>query len=126
MNTPKPRFPGQVGQTKVQIVEEEFSDLGVYVWIKENGKAFTDGDNGVLSIEAHKGDEERIKKLKDAASYYGEPNGRPVFYPNVKQVSDAEHSEQVDRMKQGLIPSENDLGALIAAKNAFNEHGSDD
>lgn len=126
MNMSKPRFPGQVGDTKVQIIEEEFSDFGVYVWIKENGKAFTDGDNGVLSIESHKGDLTRIKQLQDAAAYYGEPNGRPVFYPNVRQVSDETHSEQVDRMKQGLIPSENDLGALIAAKKTFDAYGSDE
>ena len=114
-----------LSKAKVQIVNEEFSNFGTYVWIKSNGKVFSDGDGNVLSIEAFKDDHERIKKLKDAASYYGEPDGRAVFYPGTRQVSEETHSEQVDRMKQGLIPSMNDLGAVIAAKKTLAAYGDE-
>lgn len=123
MKRQKPRFPGQVGETKVQVIEENFSLFGTYVWMKPNGKPFTDGSNNALSIEGMKGDKARIKELADAAKYWGQPEGRAVFYPNMRKISDEEHSEQVDRMNQGLIPSMNDLGALIAAKKTLDTYG---
>jgi hypothetical protein len=125
MKNEKPRFPGQVGDTKVQIIEENFSNHGTYVWYKANGKPFTDGNGSVLSIEGMKDDKARIKELGDAASYWGEPEGRAVFFPNTKKISDEEHSEQLDRMKQGLIPNMNDLGAVIAAKKTLEAYGDE-
>jgi hypothetical protein len=119
------KFAEALGKAKVKIENEEFSNFGTYVWIKENGKAFTDGNGSVLSIESYKNDKERIQKLIDAANYYGEPTGKPVFYPNTRQISDETHSEQVDRMKQGLIPNMNDLGAVIAAKQTLKEYGDE-
>lgn len=119
------KFAEALGKAKVQIVEEEFSNFGTYVWIKANGKAFTDGNGSVLSIESYKNDKERIQKLMDAANYYGEPDGRAVFYPNTRQISEEEHSEQMDRMKQGLLPNMNDLGAVIAAKQTLKAYGDE-
>jgi hypothetical protein len=125
MNNPKPRMPGQVGETKVQVIEENFSNYGTYVWMKPNGKPFMDSDRNVLSIEGMRDDKSRIKELSDAAKYWGQPDGRAVFYPNMKKISDEEHSEQLDRMKQGLIPSMNDLGAVIAAKKTIELYGDE-
>lgn len=123
MKKQKPRFPGQVGDTKVQVIEENFSLFGTYVWMKPNGKPFTDGSGNALSIEGMKDDKARIKELADAAKYWGQPDGRAVFYPNMRKISDEEHSEQVDRMNNGLIPSMNDLGAVIAAKKTLELYG---
>lgn len=125
MNNKKPRFPGQVGDTKVQVVKEAFSNYGTYVWVKPNGKPFMDSDKNVLSIEGMKDDKPRIRQLADAAKYWGQADGRAVFYPNMKKISEEEHSEQVDRMKQGLIPSLNDLGAVIAAKKTLELYGDE-
>ncbi len=125
MKNEKPRFPGQVGDTKVQIIEEKFSNFGTYVWYKANGKPFTDGNGGVLSIEGMKDDKARITELKNAAAYWGEPEGRAMFFPNTHKISDEEHSEQMDRMKQGLIPNMNDLGAVIAAKKTLDLYGDE-
>lgn len=125
MNTPKPRFPGQIGKTKVQVVPETFSNFGTYVWIKPNGKAFTDGQGNALSIESMRGDQSRIKELENAARYYGQAEGKAEFYANSRKISDETHSEQVDRMSQGLIPNMNDLGAVIAAKNTLEQYGDE-
>lgn len=125
MNTPKPRFPGQVGKTKVQVVPENFSNFGTYVWIKPNGKAFTDGSGNALSIESVRGDQSRIKELEDAAKYYGQPEGKAEFYPNSRKISEETHSEQVDRMAQGLLPNMNDLGSVIAAKKTLEQYGDE-
>jgi hypothetical protein len=117
---------GQLGKTKIQVVEEPFSNAGIYVWKLTSGKYFTDGEGNALSIESMKDDPAKIKELTEAAAYYGQPDGSAEFFPNVKKITDEEHSEQLDRMKSGLIPSENDLGALIAAKKTFDAYGSDD
>jgi hypothetical protein len=126
MKKQKPRFPGQVGDTKVQIVDESFYGYGVYVWKKANGKWFTDGQGNVLSINSRKGDESKIAELKSAASYYGEPEGKEYYFEGSMKITDEQYSEQADRMNQGLIPSENDIGALIAAKKTFDLYGSDE
>lgn len=125
MRKPKPRFPGQVGDTKVQVVQENFSNFGTYVWHKPNGKAFTDGDGNALSIESMRDDPSRLRELEEAARYWGQSEGKAIFYPNMRKISEETHSEQVDRMGQGLIPNMNDLGAVIAAKQTLKQYGDE-
>ena len=119
-------MPNQIGKTKVSIVEEPFSDYGIYVWQLRSGKMFTDGDGNALSIDSMKGDESRIALLRNEASWLGQPDGQAVFFANVRKVSDEEYSEQIDRMAQGYIPSETDLGALVDAKKTLDQFGSED
>jgi len=71
MKKKKPRFPGQVGDTKVRVIEEKFSKFGTYVWHKPNGKAFTDGQGNALSIESMDGDQSKVEELRSAARYWG-------------------------------------------------------
>jgi hypothetical protein len=123
MNSFDNQLLGKVQKPRIQVVKEEFSLFGTYVWMKPNGKPFMDSDKNVLSIEGIKDDKAKIKELAEAAKYWGQPDGRAVFYPNMKKISDEEHSEQVDRMNQGLIPSMNDLGAVIAAKKTLELYG---
>lgn len=123
MNSFDNHLLSKVQKPRIQVIKEEFSSFGTYVWMKPNGKPFMDADKNVLSIEGMKDDKSKIKELADAAKYWGQPEGRAVFYPNMKKISDEEHSEQVDRMNQGLIPSMNDLGAVIAAKKTLELYG---
>ena len=119
-------MPNQIGKTKVSVVEEPFSDYGIYVWQLRSGKMFTDGDGNALSIDSMKGDESRIALLRNEATWLGQPDGQAVFFANVRKVSDEEYSEQIDRMAQGYIPSETDLGALVDAKKTLDLYGRDD
>jgi len=116
---------GQIGKTKIQVVEEPFSNAGIYVWQLPSGKFFTDGEGNALSIESMKDDPSKMKELSDAARYNGEPEGKAVFFSNVRKISDEEYSEQKDRMSQGLVPSNTDLGALIAAKKTLEMYGDE-
>lgn len=117
---------GQIGQTKVQVVDDHITNVGVYVWQKANGKFFTDGDNNVLNIPAVRGDQSKIDELTKAAAYYGEPDGKAIFFEGTARITDEEYSVQKDRMMQGYIPSENDLGAMIAAKKTQEMYGNDE
>jgi hypothetical protein len=101
-------------------------DWGIYIWKKANGKPFTDGQGNVLNVPSHRGDQLQIQKLVNEAKALGQGDGSYEFYPGMGRVSDEEYSEQVDRMKQGLIPNLNDLGAVQAAKDTIAMYGSDD
>jgi hypothetical protein len=120
------KFEEALSKAKVTIVEPTGYSWGVYVWKKSNGKWFTDGNGNILNIPSHRGDENQIAKLKQAAAHYGEPNGEAVFFGGTARISDEEYSEQIDRMRQGLIPSLNDLGAVIAAKQTIAAYGDEE
>jgi hypothetical protein len=117
---------GQIGKTRIQVVNDNITNVGVYVWQKANGKFFTDDDNNVLNIPARKGDQSKIDELTKAAAYYGQPDGKAVFFEGTARITDEEYSVQKDRMAQGYIPSENDLGALIAAKKTQELYGNEE
>lgn len=114
-----------IGNSKITVLDKQY-DWGIYVWQRESGKWFTDGEGNILNIPAHRGDEIQMHKLREAAKYHGEPNGKAVFFPGMGRVTDEEYSEQVDRMSQGLIPNLNDLGAVAAAKNTIKLYGDQD
>jgi hypothetical protein len=120
------KFAEAIGKAKVTLMDQNGYSWGVYVWKKANGKWFTDGDGNVLNIPSNRGDENQIAKLKEAAAYHGEADGSYVFFPGTARISDEEYSEQIDRMKQGLIPSLNDVGALLAAKQTLDTYGDDE
>jgi hypothetical protein len=120
------KFEEALSKAKVTLVDPTGYTWGVYVWKKSNGKWFTDGNGNILNIPSHRGDENQIAKLKQTAAYYGEPNGEAVFFGGTSRISDEEYSEQIDRMKQGLIPSMNDIGAVIAAKQTLAMYGDEE
>jgi hypothetical protein len=112
-----------VKNVRRQVIEKKYN-WGLYVYKKATGKWFTDGEGNVLNIEAMRNDVAKIAELKAAAKHYGdEGDGEAVFVPGLTRISDEEHSEQMDRMKSGLIPSMNDLGAWHAAQQTFNKAG---
>lgn len=98
-------------------------EWGVYIWQLPDGHLFHDGNGSFLSIQAYKGDLQAIAKLRKAAEQNGQPEGRPWFHAGGRQVSDMEYSEQVGRLKEGYIPSMNDLGAVHDAQQGLKEHG---
>lgn len=127
MNPEKFTVPGQIGESKLAIVNEgAHIDWGIYIWKKANGKPFTDGKGSVLNVPSHRGDAFQIRKLQQAAKELGQEDGSYEFYPGMGRISEEEYSEQVDRMKQGLIPNLNDLNAVMAAKKTLAMYGDEE
>lgn len=114
----------QIGQSKLTVIEKDYP-WGIYFWKKANGKPFTDGNGSVLNIPAHKGDMIQIQKLINEATSLGQGDGSYEFIPGAGRVSEEEYSEQVDRMKQGLIPNMNDMGAVADAKRTLATYGDE-
>jgi hypothetical protein len=112
-----------IGNVRKKVIEKSY-DWGLYVYKKSTGRWFTDGQGNVLNIESMRGDIEKITELKKAARHHGDPgDGEAVFVAGLTRISEDEHSEQLDRMKSGLIPSMNDLGAWHAAQQTLNVSG---
>jgi hypothetical protein len=127
MNTENFSVPGQIGQSKLSIVDEgQNINWGIYIWKKANGKPFTDGNNNVLNIPSHRGDMLQIQKLINEARALGQEDGSYEFYPGMGRISDEEYTEQLDRLKQGLIPNLNDMNAVLAAKKTLAMYGDED
>ena len=112
-----------VSNVRRKVIEKHY-DWGLYVYKKSTGKWFTDGEGNVLNIQSMRGDISKIAELKTAARHYGDPgDGEAVFVAGLTRITDEEHSEQMDRLKQGLIPSMNDLGAWKAAQDTVDKFG---
>lgn len=114
-----------VNNVRRKVIEKNY-DWGLYVYKKSDGKWFTDGEGSVLNIPSNKGDITKIAELKKAAIYYGDDGlGEAVFVPGLTRISEEEHTEQMDRFKNGMLPSMNDLGAIHAAQQTLKTYGRD-
>jgi hypothetical protein len=111
------------GKSKLTVLEKQ-QPFGLYVWqMDHNGKAFGDGNGNVMNIPGRKYDLEAMAKVKKAAEYYAAPAGKVIFMPGVRRISEMEHSEQLQRMKEGYIASETDIGAWMDAEKGLKTHG---
>jgi len=113
------------GKPKLTVLEKK-SDYGIYVWqMTHNGRAYGDGNGNVMNIPGRPHDIEAMAKIQKAAQHYGAPEGKVIFMPGIRRITDEEHTEQIDRMKQGYIPSETDIGAWVDASKGHKVNGSD-
>ena len=117
------RMP-KVGKSKATTIHKNY-DWGLYFWKLPSGHLFHDGQGNLLNIPSMKHDLAKIAQLRKAAAHYGQPEGEPWFYPGIKRTSDEEYSEQVDRMKNGLIPNLNDMGAVYDAQQTLKRYGDE-
>jgi hypothetical protein len=109
-------------QPKLTVIEKKRND-GIYVWRLPNGSIVQDNNGNVMNIPAKKYDLDAINKITKAANYYGFPEGKAEFMPGVRRITDEEHSEQLNRMKEGYIASETDIGAWMDAAKGLRAHG---
>jgi len=113
------------GNSKLTVIEKK-SAHGIYVWqLDSSGKAFGDGRGNVMNMPGRPHDLDAMAKVRKAAMYYGAGPGKVQFIPGVRRISDLEHSEQLDRMKEGNIPSETDIGAWMAAEEGYRQNGGE-
>ena len=87
MNSENNKFPGQIGESKIQILDKQY-DWGIYFWKKAIGKPSTDGHGNVLNIPSHRGDALQIRKLQQEATALGQGDGSYEFMPGVERISD--------------------------------------
>jgi hypothetical protein len=121
-----------IGKTKITQIDKGTGqkamfgyEWGLYFWQLPDGHLLNDGNGNMLNIPSVKGDIGQMAKLRAAAASYGYPDGQPWFYAGANRATDEEYEEQVDRLKSGLIPTMNDLGAVAAAKKSVELYGGE-
>jgi hypothetical protein len=120
-NTRKPK----VGKSKATYIPKNY-DWGLYFWRLPNGHLFHDGQGNLLNIPSMKNDLAKMSELRKAAAHYGQPDGEPWFYAGIKRATDEVYSEQMDRMKSGLIPNLDDMGAVYDAQQTLKKYGDEE
>jgi hypothetical protein len=115
----------KVGNSKATFIPKNY-DWGLYFWRLPSGHLFHDGEGNLLNIPAMKHDISKIAELRKAATHFGQPEGEPWFYSGIKRATDEEFNEQKERLKAGLIPNLNDLGAVHAAQQTILKHGNEE
>lgn len=120
----------KIGESKITQIDKGTGqramfgyEWGLYFWRLPDGHLFKDEEGRMLNIPSVKNDLGQMTKLRQAAAHYGQPDGEPWFYAGVNRATDEEYEEQVDRLKEGLIPSLNDFGAVAAAKKTSELYG---
>lgn len=84
--------------------------LGLYLWQLPDGGLLADDEGNFLNIPAYKGDIKRMMTITNAAKSMGY-DGNPIWYEGSMRISDEEFYRQIDRMVQGLVPNELDIGS---------------
>lgn len=112
------------GKSKLSVVKKQ-APWGIYVWVTPEGGVLINSNGDLLNIPARQYDIEAISKITAAAKYYGHEEGFAEYWPGVQRITDEEHSVQLDRMKQGLIASETDIGAWMDAAKGARANGGE-
>jgi len=108
---------------KLTVIKKNRKD-GMYVWKLPSGKVVGDKYGNIMNIPAIEFDIDAIAKITNAAKHHGYEDGKAEFWAGTRRVSDMEHSEQLDRMKEGYIPSETDIGAWMDAAKGISRYGN--
>ncbi len=87
------------------------TDIGIYVWQTADGRFVADQDGNLMNIPGKRGDLYAMNELKKAARYYGIEDGEPYFVEGSRRITQEEWEHQKDRMLNGLVPDEYDIGA---------------
>jgi hypothetical protein len=113
----------EIGKSKATFIPKMY-DWGLYFWRLPSGHLFKDQDGNMLNIPSMRGDLSKIAEIRKAAAHYGQPEGEAWFYAGVRRATDEQYEEQRQRLKEGLIPNLNDLGAVHAAQQGIKQHGN--
>ena len=113
----------KIGKSKATWMPKMY-DWGLYFWRLPDGHLFKDQDGNLLNIPSMRGDLSKIAELRKAAAYYGQPDGEAWFYAGIKRATDEQYEEQKQRLKEGLIPNLDDLGAVHAAQQGIKKYGN--
>lgn len=105
------RVMQKLPKTRISEVKPDVN-WGLYMWKLPDGKLFKDADGNYLNIPSRKYDMEKIASIRQAAAYYGQPDGTPHFEPGLNRATDEERAEQEDMLRHGeMLP--NDIGAMV-------------
>lgn len=101
-----------MSKSKTKVVYDKHDRYGLYLWRMPNGQFVGDDEGNFLNIQSEFGDINKISRLGAAVRSFGITEGEPQFFPGHRRVTDEEYENQKQRLKDGLIPDDHDIGAL--------------
>ncbi len=87
---------------RVTVVQE--TEYGLYYWELPSGRRLSDGEGRFLCAEGKAHDVTIMKDMAIAAASYGYPDGKCVWVPGDRKVTDNMHDDQMERLLDGKIP----------------------
>ena len=114
-----------IGKSKATWMPKMY-DWGLYFWRLPDGHLFKDEDGNMLNIPSMRGDLSKIAELRKADAHYGQPEGEAWFFAGIRRATDEQYEEQKQRLKEGLIPNLDDLGAVHAAQQGIKKYGNNE
>jgi len=96
---------------------------GMWVWQCADGEFLGDEEGNFMHVFVDSRNEavnEAAKKaLASEARAYGFPEGRPVFWPGRRPITDEQLEHQLARAAQGLVPDPLDIAAIKEEERAL-------
>lgn len=92
---------------------------GLWLWKTEEGGILSDGEGNVLNVPGTKHDINAMIRIKRAATYYGFPNGEPVFKPNAQRLTEMQWEYQMEKLIDGELSPWDYPGLIDEAKQAY-------
>jgi len=96
---------------------------GMYVWVTPDGWVVQDDDCNVMNVFCMKGDRRAIDAIRQAAAYWGFPEGKPVWWSGRRRIDDEEFEHQISREQMGLVPDPFDFAAIKEEEKALKQNG---
>lgn len=87
-------------EPKTKIVHPNLP-YGVLVWRLPDGRFLKNANGEYLSMEARKGDLNAVAKMRDAATYYGYPDGNTIFFPGRQKATQSEWEDAMEALIDG-------------------------
>jgi len=103
--------------SKMQKVRE--LDYGTCLWQMPDGKYLADDGDHFLSMQGKIGDVEVHMKMHEHAIYwFGDiaKDGKPAWIEGARKVTDNEHDDQNERLRDGQIPDWEDEERQVLLK----------
>lgn len=73
----------------------------MWVWELPDGTFLSDGDGNHLCMNGMRHDLHSMTKMREAATYYGYPEGRPRFLEGREKVTQAQWEAQMEAFTEG-------------------------
>ncbi len=99
------------------------TSFGMYVWQLPDGTYLGNTEGDILNVMSEEYDLGKMKILRDAATHYGYAEGKCVFLPGRRRVTEEELEEQQERLRLGLTPDIYDAPALMDELRAAKQNG---
>lgn len=94
---------------RIMEVSDKELAFGVCVWQMPDGSILRDEEGREFSAQARSFDPAMENKMREAVKALGITEGRPMWLPGFRKITNSEWEDQMERLQEGLIPDVADV-----------------